>query len=213
MNEKGQLLKLNREVHADEADPGRDTRHDGREVENAAYASLDDSVGDRLSGFGGDGEDRQFGLGLTHDVMESIQRVHLESFDSFSDLFRVGIEESDKSKPMPLEALVSQEGTGQIADANDNGEPFAIHAQTMAKRGDQLLGGITDAGLAKATKIGKIFADLRVGNAEGLAKHAAGDITDPLALEAFEMAKIETETGDAGSGETRFVTDSTGVGC
>ena len=53
--------------------------------------------------------------------------------------------------------------------------------------------------LAEMAAVRQVLANLGVGDAQGLAELAAGHLHDPLALEGFQAAQIETEAADAGA--------------
>src|SRR5207302_11031396 len=97
-------------------------------------------------------------------------------------------------------------------DADDDRRPRAIDAEALAEGGDDFLSGIADAGLAKIAKIGEVFADLGVGDAERLAQLAAGGGLRAFAEKALQVAEVTAEAMNAGSRQPRFMGSAAGRG-
>jgi hypothetical protein len=66
---------------------------------------------------------------------------------------------------------------------------------------DEIVYPVSDAGVTELAKIGKILADLRIGESKALTELFAGDRPAVFALEALQLAEVKAQAFDRGIGD------------
>src|SRR5262249_62391153 len=90
------------------------------------------------------------------------QRVNPQALDRLPDFPGSGVKQGDEAEALLGKAAVTKQGPSKVADADDHGRPGAIDAKLVAQGGDQVRGGVADAGLAQVAQASEVFSNLRV---------------------------------------------------
>ncbi len=128
-----------------------------------------------MSGGGRDRDHGEFRLLFFDDGRHVCHGENFQAVDFFSHFIGFPVEQSDEAEALLLKPAIAEEGAGQVADADDDSIPVSIDAEALPQGGDELRGWVADAGLAEVAEIGKILANLGVGDAESFAELSAGN--------------------------------------
>ena len=197
------------QVDALHGDIGGDGDRDGGEVEDAADAGGDEFIGDGLGGFAGDGHDGELDVLFGGDGREVVHGGDGEVAEGLADLAFVGIKDGGEAEAFAEEAAVGDEGAAEVAGTDEEDVPDFVSAEDFAELGDEFFDAVADAGVAELAEVGKVFADLGVGVAQGVAELLGGDGVLFGALEGFQLAEVEAEPENCRSRDVfKFHADS-----
>ena len=95
-----------------------------------------------------------------------------------------------------------KQGAAEVADADEGGAPFAVHAKRRLDGRDEADHVVPYAAHAEFAEIGKVLADLRGVHVTGFGEGAGRNDFHAVALHAFEHLDVDGETTNSGSGNT-----------
>ena len=182
LHTKRQLLQLDREIDRHQLHTGGKFQYRRGEVENPLHARFDQSIRHTLSRFRRNGNDRQIDPIVPNEFAQIRQIADRLSFDQLTDLFRIGIDQTDDLEAVGTKSLISQQRTSEVADPHQCSAPDSIDAEHTTNFRDQIAGGITDPALTQITQLRQILADLCIGDAEGFGEIAAGEFDTAFAV-------------------------------
>jgi len=172
---EGELFQGDGDIDVDDGEGGMEDESDGGEVEDATDAGVDELLGDVLSGIGGDGDDADHHAVCSDGFLEVGEGLDASTLDGGTGEVGVVVEGGDDIESLAAQAIVAEDGSADVAGADDYGGPETIGAEDFSELLDEFGDAVAEAGLSELAEAGEVFSDLCVGEAKGLAELSGAD--------------------------------------
>ena len=201
---EGELFEGEGEVDRGDGHGLVDIEPSRREVEDPRDPGFDQGIGNLLGRSGGNRHDPELDLMVPNQDGQLIHAVNDSTAEFTADGAVTGVEDRRDVEVLLSEALVGEQSTADVPDADQRRIPGAIPPQHLPEMIVESSNLVADAGMTQLPEEGQVLSNLGTGQSKGGTQLFGAHGASPCSDQRPHLPEIQAESLDGGPGNLWF---------